>query len=177
MTCQGVCFYRFREYYRAERCSIMIAMNEESKRMLTEIFQFFDELQKKDWNNIAVSPVSSLPYSKEKIKEIIKERVHYKNQEGHDYKNERFLLENNYANLAHFVQDSEAVFLNKVFSSLPENYRSLELTDENFESEFHKVMSKEDFKRYQLGIIGKNAGRIMLWDEIRDFEKDPVVGS
>lgn len=150
----------------------MTTMNEESKRILVGTFEFFDDLQKKDLKDIAVFPISSLPYPEEKIKEVIKERIHYKNQEGHDYKNERFLLESNYANLANFVQDSEAVFLNKIFSSLPENYRSLELVDENFESEFHKIMTKEDFQRYQFGMIGKNAGRVMMLDEIRDFEKE-----
>lgn len=150
-------------------------MSEEAKRILLDSMQFFADLQKKDLKDIAVFPISSLPYPKEKIMELTKERIHYKNQEGHDYKNERFLLENNYANLAYFVPDSEAVFLNKIFSSLPENYRSLELVDENFESEFHKIMTKDDFRRYQLGMIGKNTGRIMLEDEIKDFEKDTAT--
>lgn len=150
-------------------------MNEEAKRILLDSMQFFADLQKKDLKDIAVFPISSLPYPKDKIMELTKERIHYKNQEGHDYKNERFLLENNYANLAYFVSDSDATFLNKIFSSLPENYRSLELTDENFESEFHKIMTKEDFQRYQFGMIGKNTGRIILEDEISDFEKDMVT--
>lgn len=157
------------------RYGIVTAMNEEAKRILLDSMQFFADLQKKDLKDVAVFPISSLPYPKDKIMELTKERIHYKNQEGHDYKNERFLLENNYANLAYFVPDDEATFLNKIFSSLPENYRSLELTDENFESEFHKIMTKDDFRRYQLGMIGKNTGRIMLEDEIKDFEKDTVT--
>lgn len=143
-------------------------MKEESKQILISATRFFDDLQKRDQTGTAVFPESSLPYSKEKIKEVIKERIQYKNQDGQDFKSERKFLENYYTYLSNFVPDPEAEFLNKIFLSLSEDYRSSELTDENFESKFHKIMNKIDFQRYRLGMIGRNARRIVLEEEIKN---------
>ncbi len=150
-------------------------MNEESKCILMETVDLFSNLQKNDQRNVVAFPISSLPSTKEKIKEVIKERIHYKNEEGQYFEGKRRFLENYYAYLGYFTLDSDVEFLNKIFSSLSENQKLLDLTDENFESEFHKIMSKDDFMKYQRGVVGRNAERISLKEEIENFEKNTLT--
>ena len=135
------------------------------KQVLIDSAWFFDKLWKTDLKNIAVFPISSLPHPKKEIMDAIKDRINYKNIESNDFMAERQLLENQYAYLAYFVNDRDANFLNKVFAILPENYRSIELTEENFEAEFHKFMSKDDFLKYQIGMVSRNADYINLKEE------------